>query len=98
MKRTNTDALLVSQNIMVTFFSGFWGEVILLISFGSMIVGMWFTRTRNVIPLSIAGLVILYISMYVRYSIALEIIAAVILALAYASAYSYNFSKTIKLA
>jgi hypothetical protein len=95
---TNSGASSASQNIIVTFFSGFWGEVILLVSFGLMLVGMWFTGRRKVIPISIAGVVILYISMYVYYFVTLEIAGAAILAVAYTSAYNYKVAKRVKLA
>jgi hypothetical protein len=97
MTTTNSAASIVSPNTIVNFFSGFWGEVILLVSFGLMLTGMWFTGKKKVMPLSIAGVVILYISMYVYYSIALEVVGVVMLALAYTSAYSYKVAKMIKL-
>jgi len=62
MTTTNSAASLASPNTVVNFFSGFWGEVILLLSFGLMLTGMWFTRRRKIIPISIAGIVILYVS------------------------------------
>jgi hypothetical protein len=87
-----------SHNIIVTFFPGFWGEVIFLGSFGLMLAGMLLTGRRKVMPLSIAGIVILYVSMYVYYYVSLEIAGAVILAVAYTSAYNYKVAKTVKLA
>lgn len=87
-----------SHNIVVAFFSSFWGEVILLISFGLMLAGMWFAGKRKIMPLSIAGVVILYISMYAYYSIGLEVAGAVILAFAYTSAYNHQVAKIVKLA
>lgn len=97
MTTTNSATSLVSPNTVVNFFAGFWGEVILLVSFGLMLTGMWFTGKKKVIPLSIAGVVILYISMYAYYSIALEVVGVVMLAIAYTSAYSYKVAKMIKL-
>jgi len=97
MSTTNSAASSASHNTIITFFSGFWGEVILLVSFGLMLAGMWFTGKKKVMPLSIAGVVILYISMYAYYSIALEVVGAVMLAIAYTSAYSYKVAKMIKL-
>jgi hypothetical protein len=61
----------------------FWGELILLISFGLMLAGTWFTGNRKVMPLSIAAMTILYISMYIYFSISLEIMGVSILSLAY---------------
>jgi hypothetical protein len=94
----NSAGASASQKIIVSFFSGFWGEVILLVSFGLMLVGMWFTGRRKVMPLSIAGVVILYISMYAYYSIGLEVAGAVILAISYMSAYNRKVASTVKLA
>jgi hypothetical protein len=63
-----------------------------------MLAGTWFTRNRKVMPLSIAAVTILYISMYSYYvSISLEIMGAIILSLAYVSAYTRWFSKIVKL-
>ena len=36
-----SDMATTSQNVFVKFFSGVWGEVILLVSFGLMFYGMW---------------------------------------------------------
>jgi hypothetical protein len=85
------------ENVILNFFSGFWGEVILLVSFASMLFGIWFTGKRKAIPLAVAGITILYFSMYTYYSIALQIIGAVIVVLAYISAYNYRFAKIVKL-
>lgn len=97
MTTTNSAASLISTNIIINFFSGFWGELILLVSFGLMLSGMWFTGKKKVMPLSFAGVLILYISMYAYYSIALEVVGVVMLAIAYTSAYSYKVAKMIKL-
>jgi hypothetical protein len=93
----NNSSPLAYQTMIINFFSGFLGEVILLLSFGIMFVGMWFTGNRKLIPISVAGAVILYISMYAYYSLTLEIIGSVILALAYISAYNYKFARIAKL-
>jgi hypothetical protein len=90
-----------SQNIIVDFFSGAGGQVILLLSFGVMFAGIWFSGMSNrklVLPISMIGAVILYISMYNYYSVALEVIGAIILAFAYASTFSYRVARTVKLA
>jgi hypothetical protein len=97
-RRSSNTKATSSHNVIVAFFSGFWGEVILLVSFGLMLVGIWFNGKRKVMPLSVAGIVILYVSMYVYYSIGLEVAGTVILAIAYTSAYSYKVAKTVKLA
>jgi hypothetical protein len=87
-----------SQNIIVTFFSGFWGEVILLLSFGAMFAGIWFSGNRKILPISVVGAIILYVTMYAYFSISLEIIGGIVLAFAFASAYSDTVARTLKLA
>lgn len=90
----------ISQNVIVNFFSGFWGEVILLISFGLMFYGMWSSggNRKKLIPLSAAGAVILYASMYAYFSLALEIVGAIVLTVTYVSVYNYRIAAAIKLA
>lgn len=88
-----------SQNVIVSFFSGFWGQVILLLSFAAMFASIWFSGSnRKLVPISVVGAVILYISMYNYYSVALEVIGAIILAFVYASAFSNRVARTVKLA
>lgn len=89
----------ISQNVIVNFFSGFWGEVILLISFGLMLYGMWSSggNRKKLIPISTAGAVILYVSMYAYSSLALEIAGIIVLAVAYASTYSYRIASGVRL-
>lgn len=87
-----------TQNIMISFFSGFWGEVILLLSFGAMFAGMWFSGNRKILPVSVVGAMILYVSMYAYFSISLEIIGGIVLAFAFTSAYSSRVARTLKLA
>ncbi|MDE1863072.1 MAG: hypothetical protein KGI33_09185 [Thaumarchaeota archaeon] len=87
-----------SQNIMISFFSGFWGEVILLLSFGAMFAGMWLSGNRKILPVSVVGAMILYVSMYAYFSISLEIIGGIVMAFAFASAYSDRVARTLKLA
>lgn len=88
-----------TQNIFVNFFSGVWGEVILLISFGLMFYGMWSSggNRKKLLPLSAVGVVILYVSMYVYFSLALEIVGSIVLAFAYVSVFSYRISTAVKL-
>lgn len=87
------------QNIFINFFSGIWGEIILLISFGIMFYGMWSGggNRKKLLPLSAAGVIVLYVSMYAYFSLALEIVGSIVLAFAYASAYSNKIATTIKL-
>jgi len=87
------------QNVFVNFFSGVWGETILLISFGLMFYGMWSSGSnrKKLLPLSAVGVVILYVSMYAYFSLALEIVGSIVLAIAYASTYSYRIATVVKL-
>lgn len=96
---TNSVASTTSQNVIVNFFSGFWGEVILLISFGLMFYGMWSSggNRKKLIPLSAAGAVILYVGMYAYFSLTLVIVGAIVLAVAYASVYSYRIASGVRL-
>lgn len=89
-----------TQNVFVNFFSGVWGEVILLISFGLMFYGMWSSggNRKKLLPLSVSGVIILYVSMYAYFSLVLEIIGSIVLAFAYTSAYSNRIATAIKLA
>ncbi len=89
-----------SQNVFVNFFSGTWGEVILLISFGLMFYGMWSSggNRKKLLPLSAVGVIILYVSMYAYFSLALEIVGSIVLTFAYASAYSNKIATAVKLA
>jgi len=88
------------QNIFVDFFSGIWGEAILLVSFGLMCYGMWSSggNRKKLLSLAVAGIIVLYVSMYVYFSLTLEIVGSIILAFSYASVYSYRIAKAIKLA
>jgi hypothetical protein len=86
------------NNVFVDFFSGIWGEVILLTSFGLMIAGIWFTGRRKLVPAAITGATILFVSMYAYYSVTLEIIGIVLLVFVYASTFSYSVAKATRLA
>lgn len=90
------------QHIIVNFFSGVGGQIILLLSFGALFAGIWFSGSNSnkklVLPISIIGAVILYISMYNFYSAALEVTGSMILALAYASTFSHRVARTVRLA
>lgn len=88
-----------TQNVFVNFFSGVWGETILLVSFGLMLYGMWSSggNRKKLLSLSVTGIIILYVSMYAYFSLALEIVDSIVLAFAYASAYSSRIATVIKL-
>jgi len=86
-----------SLQFLVMFFSSFWGEVILIVSFSLMLTGIWFAGRRKIIPIAFSGVLILYISMYAYYSVSLEIIGAIVLSVAYPSIYNYKVAKVVKL-
>ncbi len=92
-------ATVQAQNVFVNFFSGIWGEFILLVSFGLMFYGMLSSggNKKKLLSLSAVGVIVLYVSMYVYFSLVLEIIGSIVLAFAYASAYSYRLATLIKL-
>ncbi len=89
-----------TQNVFVNFFSGIWGEAILLISFGLMFYGIWSSggNRKKLLPLSAAGVIILYVSMYTYFSLTLEIVGSIVLAFAYTSTYSYRIAAAVRLA
>lgn len=89
----------ILQNVFVIFFSGVWGETMLLISFGLMFYGMWSSggNRKKLLSLSAVGVIILYVSMYAYFSLSLEIVGSIVLAFAYASAYSNKIATAIKL-
>lgn len=86
-------------NPIVDFFGGFWGQVILLISFGAMIVGIWTSgSSKKLVPIAAAGAVILYASMYAYVSIPLEILGSIVIGFAYISAFSQRIAQRIGMA
>lgn len=99
MKNTTSMTLMQMSptgNPIIDFFGGFWGEVILLISFGAMIVGIWTSgSSKKLMPIAISGAVILYASMYAYVSIPLEILGSVIIGFAYLSAFSERVAQRI---
>lgn len=42
-----------SLQFLVMFFSSFWGEVILIVSFSLMLTGIWFAGRRKIIPICV---------------------------------------------
>ena len=71
--------------------------MILLLSFSLMLVGIWFMGNKKVFVISIVGVIVLYISMYVYYSINLESIGIAILAIAYITSFSQKAAMVLKL-
>lgn len=86
------------QNTIILFFSGFLGEVILLVSYGLMFFGIWSSGNKRVLPVAVVGAAILYVSMYTYFSIPLEITGSVVIAFAFASAFNDRLAKKVKLA
>jgi hypothetical protein len=79
----------LTGNPIIDFFGGFWGEVILLVSFGALIAGIWTSASsKKLIPIAVAGAAILYSSMYSYISIPLEVLGSVVIGFAYLSAFS----------
>ncbi|MDC8451777.1 MAG: hypothetical protein LV477_02565, partial [Candidatus Nitrosotalea sp.] len=80
-------------------FGGFWGEVILLISFGAMIAGVWTSgSSKKLVPIAAAGAIILYASMYAYISIPLEILGSIVIGFAYLSAFSERVAQKVRMA
>jgi len=103
MKNTTTAVASMQMgstgNPIIDFFGGFWGEVILLISFGAMIVGIWTSgSSKKLIPIAVAGAAILYASMYAYVSIPLEILGSIVIGFAYLSSFSERVSQRIGMA
>jgi hypothetical protein len=63
-----------------------------------MFFGIWSSGNKKVFPIAIAGAAILYLSMYVFFSVSLEAMGSVVIAFASASAFSNGFAKKVKLA
>ncbi len=94
----NMATATAQQNVIISFFSGFWGEVILLVSYGLMFFGIWSSGNKRVLPVAVVGTAILYVSMYTYFFIPLEITGSVVIAFAFASAFSDGLAKKVRLA
>jgi len=83
---------------VIGFFSGTPGEVILIVSFGLMAVGMHLGRKLRPLALALVAAVVLFVGMYSSF-VSLTIIAlgSVMLLVAYVAAYSHSFSKLMRL-
>lgn len=82
---------------MMKFFDGTAGMTVLLASFGSMIVGMWYRRKTKLIPVAAIGAVFMFAGMYHTYSLGLQIFGVTIMAFTYLPMYSFRVSKTLRL-
>lgn len=92
---SNASIAVFSQ--VIRFLSGFWGEVILAVSFGLMAFGMWHGRKKRSMILALVAALLLFIGMYVYFSIGLELAGSVILIFAYTSVYNRRFANLAKL-
>lgn len=90
--------LSVSQNIVLTFFDGMGGQVILVASFASMLTGMWFSGNRKLLPIAILGIVVLYVGMYQYYFVGFQIAGAMIMVITHLPVYSHKVARILKLA
>lgn len=81
---------------MMKFFDSTTGMVVLLVSFASMIVGMWYRKKSRLIPVAVIGAVFMFAGMYQTYSLWLQILGTVIMAFTYLPMYSFRISKTLR--
>lgn len=79
------------------FFDSTAGLAILLASFASMIIGMWYRRKTKLIPVAAIGAVFMFTGMYHTYSLGLQIFGISIMAFTYLPMYSFRVSKTLRL-
>lgn len=81
---------------MMKFFDDTTGMVILLVSFASMLVGMWYRKKSRLIPVAAIGAVFMFAGMYHTYSLWLQILGTLIMAFTYLPMYSFRISKTLR--
>ncbi len=82
---------------MMKFFDGTGGMTVLLASFASMIVGMWYRKKTKIIPIAAIGAVFMFAGMYHTYSLGLQIFGVTIMAFTYLPMYSYRVSKILRM-
>ena len=78
------------------FFDSVSGMAVLLASFASMIVGMWYRKKTKLIPVATTGAVFMFVGMYNAYSLELQIFGVIIMAFTYLPMYSFRISKTLR--
>ena len=81
---------------MMKFFDSTTGMTIILVSFASMILGMWYRKKSRLIPVAAIGAVFMFSGMYQTYSLWLQILGTAIMALTYLPMYSFRISKTLR--
>ncbi len=86
-----------NANPILAFFNSQWGEVLLVVSSASMLLGIWFSGKKKLIPVAIGGVAIMFVGMYSYYSISLQVAGAVAMVMAHISNYSYRVSRLLKI-
>jgi hypothetical protein len=86
---------LVEETMM--FFDSTAGMAVLLTSFASMIIGMWYRKKTRLIPIAATGAVFMFAGMYHTYSLELQIFGVVIMAFTYLPMYNFKISKILRL-
>ena len=81
---------------LMKFFDGTTGMIIILVSFASMIVGMWYRKKSRLIPVATIGAVFMFAGMYHTYSLWLQILVTLIMAFTSLPMYSFRVSKTLR--
>ncbi len=79
------------------FFDSTAGMAVLLTSFASMIVGMWYRKKTRLIPIATIGAVFMFAGMYRAYSLELQIFGVMIMAFTYLPMYNFRASKILRL-
>ena len=93
MMYDNSDSFI---DKMMKFFDSTTGMTILLVSFTSMIVGMWYRKKIKLIPVASIGAVFMFAGMYHEQSLWLQILGTAIMAFTYLPMYSFRVSKTLR--
>ncbi|TAK18278.1 MAG: hypothetical protein EPO37_05635 [Nitrosarchaeum sp.] len=81
---------------IMKFFDGTTGMTILLVSFASMLVGMWYRKKTRLIPVAAIGAVFMFAGMYHTHTLWLQILGTIIMACTYLPMYSFRVSKTLR--
>lgn len=81
---------------MMKFFDSTTGMTILLVSFASMLVGMWYRKKTRLIPVAAIGAAFMFAGMYHEQSLWLQILGTVIMGFTYLPMYSFKISKTLR--
>jgi len=84
--------------LVIGFFSGLAGEAILIVSFGLMATGMYLGRKLRPMALALVAAVVLFVGMYLYFSLVIIALSSGVLLVAYVAAYNHNFSKFTRLA